>query len=1278
MSILNPSDTETNSLGDIVAVGALTTSPALYGFYEGKYKGSEAQRKINNTYSKMIGTDYLNNQLKRTAVSSTGVQVTSSAVQSLQKSILSQMMALEEMSPLHILRTLQLSNIIQPFVEMADSTNQVHISAAQVRGQQHYYESLVKYVNSDAKGKIKRQLEFNDLLKGFYFENNKVYGADAKGAINRSDIILNNARLSLGAVKNGEITSFNHVVEKFSDIIGGKINKQELKNNPLLIVAGKDNLQFTKDWGRSITRFAMEVGFKTLDNPVAGVEEMLQGVGVNYTGLFESKPWQTLKRFTNIKLGTEGVYNISTREALKRSAKNLAVKGTGIYVGYQLADSFLRTMSPEGGLFDQGIVNGLTNTYAAARIGFAKVWSDRFQGYKEKQEQYAPGSTDLTKLLAFPLAGALLGAQISYFGRVGTATISGIDKSANIFNVEKTSEFLSNFGIDSKLKPMKRNALIGGLVGAAFTLPFLPGALIGTSSEELKDIYSGKKEVAEKANRFWMFGGTPWEGGNTKFFSKSGVARSNADATDKVRYGSDENKKKMDPFLHPFSYLSDPYKFEKRNSDSMPYPIWGMDVSYGGMFGKIFERTVGQIIKPDIMNPAAMDAVRSNTLVIAPGTELKGDGKNVLNTVAEVATVKHESGYMLVNAVSGLLGTKEQVKLQGISDKDEALINAGLMQAPDLPTFTPVSEGIGLSYKAIMDFTGIKGWSSSLIVDSLGLSPNTPLQFARSGEADSAARDLIDQNVGDLFGLGEGQRKLLPTSSGALPERFNPIANNAASWLPKDKSKFFIDFSHGNMYDKVARGEERLPGIGYEALHPELKGMDPEDYPLIYKYKILSDVARGSREYVQARIQALNAYKAGDLSEREVELLGETLDQEQQIQQKKDFYEVPNKIGGPIGMLQGSLWEVMRKNVESPLEMLTPIRPGAKFSHQRTAIEDYIETQLGGPDTAIWTNPYSHFLKPAANKARQSLPFGNNFFVPEETREKYAIDEFFDKFDYLRKRRNSSEEQAMSTVIGSSLSGLNTKEKVLKFRAALQDDQKDYFNAFSKETDQGKRDAIRSMVPEDVRRAYEQIWRNLDTANEARKNGVSVQTAIAEDIHNQTGKLASLFDVGLTKEDKKKAMAKVNSDMDSYAGMGMSKSDRVKYTEDEMLRMKMADREALTYITQRTGTPSAGFVGWDPRLKTDDIKIRTLSIGGQDLKRFGFWKQDEERMNRLSAITDQSDAIFTQIDEIKANIKSNRNLKNAIERTMFDNGFKARKIDLVDSNYKSIVVEESE
>jgi hypothetical protein len=67
------------------------------------------------------------------------------------------------------------------------------------------------------------------------------------------------------------------------------------------------------------------------------------------------------------------------------------------------------------------------------------------------------------------------------------------------------------------------------------------------------------------------------------------------------------------------------------------------------------------------------------------------------------------------------------------------------------------------------------------------------------------------------------------------------------SWLPGED--YLTNFQVGDPYIKVDEGYARLPGAGYEAFHPELKGLNPEDYPDINKLAILADVAPYSREY---------------------------------------------------------------------------------------------------------------------------------------------------------------------------------------------------------------------------------------------------------------------------------------------------------------------------------------------------------------------------------------------------------------------------------------------
>lgn len=1220
-------------------------------------KYGQENSSLANFYNNLLGTDFLKRQLDKTPtwVDSGGSKFTN---QSVVKSMMSQMMAIEEASPLHILRTLQISNILQPFTDITQSEQEIKFASRKLRNQKHYYESLINFANKDLDTKLKAAKLEHAMKEGMIYRGGKMYGLK-NGVIDKSNIIIPHARLAISNIRQGDINSPNQMFLNFAKSIGSDVDLDLMKADPLTVVGGSTRLSMGGKWGQAWMNYSLEMGMRSLDNPLAGFEELLKGVGVDNTSFFHSKAWVTAKRFTNVQLGTSGDYSLGIRKSLVKSGKNIAIKSTAVALGYEVIDSALRMISPQDGLFSNGLYTGLTNLYAGARISFAEIWSDRFQGYKDSQEEYAKGSTSLSTLFAIPAAGALFGAQMSYFKRIGKTLISDSDKAADIYNVASKSEMLSKIGLDKAYKPMKKNALIGAIAGAAVALPFLPGALVGTSSEELRELYSGNKEVAQKANRWWMFGGGSWEGSHTQYFAQHNVARVNADAKDKVRYGDDDTKKKLNPLLHPLAYLRDPYRYEKKHAEDMPYPVWGMDVGYGSIYGKLFERTLGQVIKPDLINPAIYELSKG----VEGSTSLKGGILKGIKNVL-IGDSERSGGSVAV-----------PVELTG---GDKQLIREGLMAAPASARISPNQEAFGLGYQAGVDLIGLKGWTASMPLSALGVDPNNvPLQLAKSGEATSPGRDLVDANVGDMFGFGEFQRKILGTSSNSLPDRLNPLINNMPHWLPNSDNQYYINFSKGNPYSHIKNGEERLPGVGLGSLNPELEGVESDDYSLVYKYKTLSDVAKGSREHIRARQQVLTAYTDGELSKREVEIVKQTMDQEVARDNRKTFYEPATegkRLGfGPLGYIQSTIWDSVSKNGESPFEMLTPLRPMAKFMHNRTAIEDYVATQLGGSDAGIWTNPYDHFLKPAANKTRLLV---ERDFKGREVKEKENIDEYFDKLGHIRNRRNKNTMDDNNSIVGSSMSGLNTNEKVLKFKKSLSDADRDYFESFSKETNEKKRDMIRAILPKDSLRGYEQIWRNVDTATLAKSRGQSIQKAIAEDIHKQTVKLQDSFGVGLSREELDVVKHSVYNNRDSYADLGFSKQERMRYAQDEAVRAKMADQEALTYVKNSTGVPGNKFMGWDPRLTTDDIKIRTLSTGGEDLRRFGFWKKDEERMNRIPALRDE-DQVIESLSRIKADMRANHIMKRQIEMTMFNNGFKASRINVVDSNYGNLTVQEN-
>lgn len=112
-----------------------------------------------------------------------------------------------------------------------------------------------------------------------------------------------------------------------------------------------------------------------------------------------------------------------------------------------------------------------------------------------------------------------------------------------------------------------------------------------------------------------------------------------------------------------------------------------------------------------------------------------------------------------------------------------------------------------------------------------------------------------------------------------------------------------INFRKGDPYIKVDEGYARLPGAGYEALHPELKGINPEDYPDITKLRILADVAPYSREYQRYASRVRSAARDNPGLEAEYETIAA-----QVRQTKESTLQVARKhFNAPIETLEGTV-----------------------------------------------------------------------------------------------------------------------------------------------------------------------------------------------------------------------------------------------------------------------------------------------------------------------------------------------------------------------------------
>lgn len=1293
-------------LGGSLSAGAAITyklshTPAAMDFIRRLPGANTLQRRLYDAEQQVYADS------KRVLISPSAV-----SRQSISSVYQSMLLTAEELTPLHLGKTLQLSSALSPFIETtAQKTAPVFIPAASLVSQRGYYSNLIAN-----EGRAGRVLTDADFETGAFLHGNKLYAAhvpDPKTkriVPNMSDVLLEHATLVTGNISMGLQNSPNRVLSKFAQIHGSGITSQVLVESQV-IVGARNKATFLGDWARAYGRFSMEIGYKTLDNPLGGLEELLSATGLGTEKIFQNKAYQWLKSKANINLGTGGVYDLSTRDSLKMTAKNMVVKGGGAFLAYEGLNSILSTITPQSSPFHEGIMSGLSSMFANAHVGFASVWSDKFQGYKKAQEEAAPESTSLLTLAAFPAAGALLGANTAYMKRMYDSAVHGLDRAAGNADAMEhgfgsAGKILTTMGKSSEKTSFRaRNSTLGALIGAAVTLPYLPGALIGESSTELKNKYSGKTDVAVRENRFWLAGGTAYEGEKIKYFKKSYIAESISNANEKALYKSAEGARDLNPLYSPLRYLRNPYEFEAKNKDYMPYPVWGMNVTSGSFLGKIYQGTLGEIIKPTVINPEFLkhynmspravlqkerEAIKSvvtqdkNKLSTLKGYSQPSTDGYVRPPDPEFEAASQSQQKTLIDRIKMNEEIIKNYKGDGVASRNtdysipieekrnvRQLVQAGMMLRRGSPSVDRIETAGGGVYTALGDFAGLKGFSSSLGLGAIGLDPaNIKAQLAVSGGAVTARRMIMNLNSGDALGIGEFQRRFIPTSAATNQEEINPMFNKAPSWLPNNEAKYYLNFRRGNMYQKVENGEVRLPGHGYATLNKQLQGVDPEKYPMIHQYRILSDVAQGSPE--QIAMQRYINKNINSFNKNDQDLFWRTVQQEKARKVEKRFYEYKTegekKNFSVLQEMQNSLWNTVAHNSESVLEPLTPFRPAAKLLHQRTAIEDYQKTQLQGSDVGIWTNPYSHFIKPSANRVRGLLP--GPLQKPSEALEKERVDEYFDKLAFLKARRNGSTNDAMRTVIGSSYNGVYDKNTMDKLRAALPEGQSAYLDAFSKEKDPNKRRTILQMLPRDIQRAYSQVWKSIDAGDAAKHHGGSVEEATRAQRERDTARLARSTGVSVSSE----FMEKIRQ-----SSSGMSGSAKRKYIKDQMeteTRMLAAEKEASNYVKGQTGIPSNSWIGWDPRLTMNDIKLRTLTVGREDVHRFGFWKPDIERDKRMVAL-DGEQEVTKNFNRIRQDLNSQARRSEQIRTEFRKNGFDVYDVSSTPSSIAAVRIKNS-
>ncbi len=927
-----------------------------------------------------------------------------------------------------------------------------------------------------------------------------------------------------------------------------------------------------------------------------------------------------------------------------------------VAIGYQSLDYAMDGSSiTKGTMFEEGLITGIATAGVKANLAASGV-ADFFglHAYREKQEEIAPGSTKLSKLAAFPLMGAVTMGFSAYgikvqemlkmqkAGRLANKPIAAaaareaVEKSMAEWGgtgvVARFGKYMtSKVGVYSrqdivgkviravskpadtgelifkglgKLGPVKLASMIGMGVGLAAIAPFIPGALLPSNRpEELQDVYSGKKEVAIRKGRWWSFGRTPYEGNRIMYFRPHWYARMRQDSRDASIWSGQDLSPVEKWWKREFTY-----DLEKEHYRDRPYPITSLPFEDVPLIGGVLANTLGRLIKP----PQLMHTEEWQ----GPGGSTKADYPRFGGRVAT----------------------------------DIGEMPGG---APVSPYDT--SQTVGDQIYRLSEMVGLPGFMTSAIKERLTGSQDWFDQYKQLESArriDGMERWYWDQELGDMFMTNEALRRLYPHRRRQI-DLYNPIRNTMPEWMPGPGDKA-PDFLHGDPYTKVQEGELRLPGLGYEQRFPELTGLSAEDYPDIHKFKILADVAPYSDKFGEALGAVRKRKASGDWSELDEEIYTTTIDQVKQKKTGEEFHDykylspMGSVFGGDTGREQstldlvlaneraklkpetnpgvfsrlfGSYWEMLSHNAETPLDMLTPIAPGAKLVHMRTPIEAYEREQVYGTESAFWQHPYEHFIKPAAQSLAHSLGWKG---VPDKLEGKRAIEEYFDVLKYAKysrlanvaiHHRDLEAYKEFDKMRDQTMFGINpfTRNYETLMRA-LPKRERDYFTRFEKAETEEERKRILQLVPDNEKALYAARWKlsHADEIRRAKKAGI----LSGKELEQANNELNAYYDEA---EDE---------------GLPNTKELYAEYLATRIEGENYAEWYRRTKLLPEYKIPGADWVGWHPSVDLDDIKLRLVQNLGEDMHDYDLWESREKGLPYKAYIDEEALAPITNNEDL--------------------------------------------
>jgi len=328
--------------------------------------------------------------------------------------------------------------------------------------------------------------------------------------------------------------------------------------------------------------------------------------------------------------------------------------------------------------------------------------------------------------------------------------------------------------------------MIRGAVANRMLAPYSPD--MTKTYEQLQKEYSGEEEVAMVKGRGWLLGTTPWQGNKVVGWKPNwyveGKSRWKASET---LYGSEIRKLIHEPLpVLNFNIgdVLDPYYMERKHFFTRPYGETGGFLEEAPLgLGPLLSSALGPLFKPKKRMHSEFYGNKNGEESTVTAMPIPAVNEQSV-FMQSAGAMNPRSGHNKANFMGSYVYSNNKHHGQQMADRHLA------------------------GYENAMGLVGFaQNAARTALVDEQRVTPT----IETAGRMSSMSRSYNDMNLGGLGTISEAMRRFI-TKPDHRRVGQNPIPNMLPNFLP-DR------FMTGDPFEKIMKGELRLPGAAYEKTH---------------------------------------------------------------------------------------------------------------------------------------------------------------------------------------------------------------------------------------------------------------------------------------------------------------------------------------------------------------------------------------------------------------------------------------------------------------------------